>query len=180
MLEKATGILFLISVRYKGEGSGGNEVLVKIIPELLLLNCRKPVRCFPHLKTEKLCFKFNTGQMKLCFCYVLIHILFFYLDTFGIINRDHWVSGYMQERWITGLNKSLLYELSVVTRGLLALVDLLVFVSSLWNIEPLISNSVAPFFHPSLLSTTLLYPPKKGKPAWYYLYGNAFILRVFI
>lgn len=163
------------------EASGGNEVSVKIIPELLLLNCRKPVRCFPHLKTEKPCFKFNIGKMRLCFCYVLVHILFFCLDTFGIINRDHWVSGYMQERWIIGLNKSLLYELSVVTRGLLALVDLLVFINSLWNIEPLISNSVAPFFHSSLLSTTLLQPPQKeGKAAWYYLYGNAFILWVFI
>lgn len=57
----------------------------------------------------------------------------------------------MQEKWVIDLNKSLLYEVSVITWGLFALVDLLlVFIKSLWNVEPLVSISVVHFFYLSL------------------------------
>lgn len=83
MLERATSSLFLI-VSDARVGSEGDEVSVKNRPELLSLNCRQPVHCFPDLENREPYFKFNTGKRKLCFCYVLVYILFFCcLDTFG-------------------------------------------------------------------------------------------------
>ena len=48
---KELQVVWFLIVSVAREGSG-DEVSVKNILELLSLNCRKPVHCFPYLKTE--------------------------------------------------------------------------------------------------------------------------------
>lgn len=103
MFERAASLLLTVSdVR---ESSGGDEISSQKIDRHTQRKKKKQKKkktpqtrqsaviklwitssVFAHLKTEKPCFKFKTRKMKLCFCCVLIGILFLCLYTFSIIS----------------------------------------------------------------------------------------------